>query len=374
MGDRGNALLRFVDRFAGIPAVFLTGLTVRRKPPPKDGEIRSIGILAIAAIGDTILLSAVLKDMMAALPGRSVTVFCSEGNRTAFELCMGNSVKLLRIPVKHPFKAIKIIRREPFDVFIDFGPWPRLNSLLAFASRSRSRIGFQSEGQYRHYVYNVPVEHRRDCHEIDNHRRLLAALGIESRSRPYLGQAEPDMDQPYIVLHMFPSGYKAHYKEWSDGKWIDLIDGLTSRGNKVLLSGGPADELKCRRIAEACRTTTFIDIKAGSTSLFQLGNLLQRALAVVSVNTGVMHMAAAYNQQLVALHGPTSVLRWGPLCDNAHNFTATTHSAGCLHLGFEYDSSDPHSMDSIASDKVLEAVLETMRETMHHRGALKNPD
>ena len=186
-------------------------------------------------------------------------------------------------------------------------------------------------------------------------------MDIHSSSLPCLGQPEPDNDYPYIVVHMFPSGYKSWYKEWSDRHWMQLIDGLTSRGNTVVLTGGPADVPSCRRIAGTCRNTDRIDIRAGKTSLAQLGELLRRAVVVVSVNTGVMHLAAAYGLQIVALHGPTSVPRWGPLCEHSHNFSANSRSAGCLHLGFEYDRLDQHSLDTIDPRDVLKAVIKIIQ-------------
>ena len=50
---------------------------------------------------------------------------------------------------------------------------------------------------------------------------------------------------------------------------------------------------------------------AGTCSLAQTAALIQRADAVVSVNTGIMHMAAALGTPVVGLDGPTSSLRWG---------------------------------------------------------------
>lgn len=354
MGDRGNVLLRQLDRYVGIPLVFLAGLTVRKKSMPE--KMGTVGILATAAIGDTLLMSAVLKDLFAAHRNTDFTIYCGATNRGTFEMALPGTT-LVPIPVNNPLAAVREIRKKRFDLFIDFGPWPRLNSLLTYFSRSACTIGFQSIGQYRHYVYNIPVEHRNDCHELDNQRRLLIPLGIESHSLPTLGKAEPDRENPYVVVHMFPSGYMARYKEWSDSRWVKLIDGLTDKGWPVVLTGGPADLMPCERIASSCRKEELIDIRAGKTNLCQAGELLRKASLVISVNTGIMHMAAAYGQKLIALHGPTSVRRWGPVCEGAVNFTASTSSAGCLHLGFEYDIKDDRSLDTIDPELVLEKAL-----------------
>ena len=359
MGDRGNVLLRYADRYLGIPLVFLAGLTVSPRPVPK--KIGRMGILATAAIGDSLLLSAVLNDLRKARPETEYTLFCGSAIRKILEMSV-TGMTLVDIPVKNPVKAAGIIRRKKFDVFLDCGPWPRLNSLLAFSSRSTCRIGFRSLNQYRHYVYHIPVDHRKDCHELDNLRRLVLPLGVKSESVPFLGKAEIDRTSPYVVVHMFPSGYKARYKEWSDRHWVSLINGLTDAGCPVVLTGGPADRPGADRITGQCRNREWIKNLAGRTGLYETGELLRKSSLVVSVNTGIMHMAAAYDQAVVALHGPTSVERWGPVCRNQINFTARTAGAGCLHLGFEYDRKDSHSLDTIDADQVLRTLLSLWKE------------
>ncbi|MDC7222661.1 MAG: glycosyltransferase family 9 protein [Spirochaetales bacterium] len=359
MGDRGNRLLRWGDRYLGIPLVYLAGLFRSKRELPR--RVERIGILATAAIGDTLLLSAVLKDLQAALPQGKFTLFCGASIRGILDMSV-EGMEFVPIPIRRPFKAARTIRKESFDLFIDCGPWPRLNSLLTFASRSACTIGFHSLGQGRHYVYDIPVEHRRDCHELDNLRRLLTPLGIESVSQPFLGQAESDRENPYAVVHMFPSGYKARYKEWSDDRWIRLMNGLTERGIPLVVTGGPVDEERAGKVIALCDRGGLIRNGAGKSNLAQTGEILRKAVLVISVNTGIMHMAAAYGQRVVALHGPTSVRRWGPVSSDAVNFTATSPSAGCLHLGFEYDRRDSRSLDTIDPDRVLELVLALWEE------------
>jgi ADP-heptose:LPS heptosyltransferase len=354
MGDRGNVLLRQIDRFFGIPLVFLIGLTVRPRRIPD--KINKVGILATAAIGDSLLLSAVLNDLKKAFPETEFTLFCGSSIQGILNMTV-KGIEFVTIPVKNPLNAVRIIRKKRFDVFLDCGPWPRLNSFLTELARSNCTIGFNSLGQYRHYGYNIPVEHRKDCHELDNLRRLIQPLGVKSTSLPVLGAAESDRNDAYLVIHMFPSGYKASYKEWGESNWVTLINGVTEKGYNVILTGGPVDKDRGQIILEQCSKRHLIRNEAGKCNLAETGEILRRARLVVSVNTGIMHMAAAYNQALVALHGPTSVLRWGPLTSEAVNLTASSPSAGCLHLGFEYDRNDSHSLDTINPDKVLEAVL-----------------
>lgn len=355
MSDRGNAILRFGDRFFGIPVILF--LSIFKKRREKPGSINSVGILATAAIGDTLLLSPVLKDFLNKYPGAEIVIFCGKTNISTFKMVLPG-MNFVTIPVGNPFKSIKIIRKYNFDLFLDFGPWPRINSLLTHFSRSLYKVGFKSIKQYRHYIYNKAVKHLDTCHEIDNLRRLVEPFGVESQSIPYLGDSNPDTNNPYFVVHMFPSGYKAHYKEWSDDHWITLINGLTELGLRVQVTGAPKDVSACERIINKCSNREQITALAGKTSLGDVGIILEKALGVISVNTGIMHMAAAYNKLVIALHGPTSPLRWGPVCKNKVDFTATSEGAGCLHLGFEYVKRDKNSLDTIKPDDVLEKVKE----------------
>lgn len=354
MSDRGNALLRHFDRYIGIPLIFILGLFKGRKK--KNENFKKVGFLATAAIGDTLLISPVLKDFRAKYPDSEIIVFSGKTNRSTFDMTLPD-FNIKTIPVGNPIKAIREIRKFDFDLFFDFGPWPRINSLITNFVKSQFKVGFKSINQFRHYIYNYVVEHRDDCHEIDNLRRLVKDFGVESKSVPYLGINKPDFDKNYIVVHMFPSGYKAYYKEWSDKNWIKLINGLTSKGFNVFLTGAPKDVEACNRIYNSCSNPEKINVLAGKTTLLEVGDVLRDAIKVISVNTGIMHMAAAYNAEVIALHGPTSPLRWGPVCENKKDFCAKTKGAGKLHLGFEYVRDDINSLDSIDPIKVLEAAI-----------------
>ena len=234
MADRGNFFLRNVDFWIGIPLVRLAGFfKCRRRRRPDRSEIHSIGVLATAAIGDTILLSAVLRDIKDAHPGAFMTFFAGGSNAGITGMICPQD-KLIRLPVSNPLKSARIIRSAGvFDLWIDFGPWPRVNALLSVASRSRYSIGFRTPGQARHFAYDSVADHRSDRHEIDNLRALAAEAGVDSTGIPAIAPSWSDSDHDKtIAVHMIPGGYLSHYKEWSPDRWVRLLDGLTAGGNR----------------------------------------------------------------------------------------------------------------------------------------------
>jgi ADP-heptose:LPS heptosyltransferase len=109
---------------------------------------------------------------------------------------------------------------------------------------------------------------------------------------------------------MWPSGSNAWLKEWPADRWDALARLLGSKGFEVYLTGGPADAPRNDAFLRAHPQCPAISL-AGRTSLAGLAWLFSRATAVVSVNTGTMHLAALAGAPTVGLHGPTNPLRWG---------------------------------------------------------------
>ena len=73
-----------------------------------------------------------------------------------------------------------------------------------------------------------------------------------------------------------------------------------------------------------------------------------------------MHLAAAAGTPVVALHGPTNPLQWGPWGKGHTILHVDVPCSPCLNLGFEYgcsalsDGTSP-CMHTIQVDEVLEA-------------------
>ena len=101
---------------------------------------------------------------------------------------------------------------------------------------------------------------------------------------------------------------------------------------------------------------------AGKYDLGQVVDLVFRSECVVSVNTGVMHLAAAVGAPTVGLNGPTAETRWGPVGERAVSVNSSFPGCGYLNLGFEYDGHRKDCMAGIPVDRVERAVLELLRD------------
>ena len=147
-------------------------------------------------------------------------------------------------------------------------------------------------------------------------------------------------------------------KRWPLSHWKTLIRRLTGDGFQVIIVGGPDDtELEAELLAESFDG---IASAVGRFSLQGTGALLQRSAALVSGDTGVMHMATAVGTPVVALFGPT-VKEFGffPYTANATVLELDLSCRPCSSKGTpRCPLGHHHCLVDIGPETVLEAVRE----------------
>ena len=361
--QRGSPTLHYLDRYCGIPAIAILGsLRRKRKLPPK---IESIGLLRLAGIGDTVLISAAVADLKDAFPKAFLTFFSGSTN-LEFVKMMDGLDQIVEVPVRNVEAGLKAIRSVPVDVMIDFGPWPRLEALFTLFSKSSYTIGFRASGQYRHYGYDQIADHSPNVHELENFRKLVHLLGVKTIRLPSLRKPQKKEvlpDSSYVVFHLWPGGRRRKLKQWPIERWIRLIEEFVASDLKVVLTGASSEcssnDAIINRVQYCDRG--FVRNLAG-VSLRDTAAILASARLVVSVDTGVMHMAAALGAPLVALHGPSSSRRWGPTSANAVSVDSPLAGCGYISLGWESVSPPLKCMESISYEAVRDACLAIMKK------------
>jgi ADP-heptose:LPS heptosyltransferase len=359
--ERGNAGLRFADRCIGIPLVCAMSLFRRRRPPPEPGSVRRIGVFLFGAIGDSLLASATIPDLRRRFPSARITCFVTEVTRSFGGIIDGVDDWVL-LPIRRPDRSAAILRANPVDILIDFGQWWRITAVLTAVARARFAIGFRTPRQWRHFPYDAVAGHSDQRHELENFRAVVALLGVESRGMPSVRRSPAGFELSgagrWVVLHPWPAGYRSELREWPEERWIAVADAVREWGYGIIITGGPSDHARAENLARAVRRRGgCVVCAAGRASLPQTVFLLEQAAAVVSVNTGLMHIAAALDRPLVALHGPTSARRWGPVSRNAVVVgPGPERGCGYLNLGHEYPARPPDCMQCITIDEVLAAL------------------
>ena len=91
-------------------------------------------------------------------------------------------------------------------------------------------------------------------------------------------------------------------KRWPLEHWTALASALRLQGRPLVLVGGPDDAEAAAQVAVGAPGAV---VAAGRFGLQGTGAILARSRALVSGDTGVMHMATGVGTPVVALFGPT---------------------------------------------------------------------
>ena len=370
-GERGNASLRLLDYWAGIPLAAVAG-GLRRvegllRRPRRSENPHTIGVICLGAIGDLLLATGLLGGLRSAFPEARIEIVATRSNAAVFPL-LRPDYATRAFPVRDVSGILGHVRRSRYDMLIDTSQWARLGALLAALSGAGTTVGFSTERQYRHYGYDRVVPHSALCHEADNFLALGSALVPGMRCDPEIVIPEQPSDTcpllpdgPVVFLHMWPAGVQAHLKEWPGACWVDLARALHASGHAIVLTGGTEDRGRTETFLAEClpdaiKSSGRVVSVAGQMSLPDLAFCFSRAAAVVSVNTGVMHLAALCGVPLAALHGPTNPLRWGPLGGHSRALLPEAGDRAYLNLGFEYPEGAENVMHTLPVSRVLEAL------------------
>ena len=368
--QRGSKNNRRLDQWVGIPALNLLASVRRRRGLPE--RVERIGVMCSPALGDTLLFSGALQDLRAGLPNAHITHICMAQNLAAAEIIPGADERLV-IALTKPWEAIRALRRKHLDALLDFTSWQRLTAFFTMLSGARYTVGFHTPGQHRNRGYDSTVEHRADRHETANFRGLLLGSGLVSESVPehrpavVVASAGEELfagETDLIALHLWASGQRSHLREWPEERWLELAQRLAEQDTLFVVTGAPSDlarmEPFASRLASAgLRSTVFVS----PDGFRSLTSVLRRCRLVVTVNTGVMHLAAIAGARTVAINGPNRNARWGPVGPRAVGVEAPGQGCGFLHLGFNFDGHPEDCMERTSVDAVFAACRHLLAAT-----------
>jgi heptosyltransferase-1 len=143
-------------------------------------------------------------------------------------------------------------------------------------------------------------------------------------------------------------------KQWPAHRYGEVAQALTNQGLRIILNFGPGEELLARE-AEAASPGTAVAL---SFSISELIALTRRARIFIGGDTGPMHLAAALKVPVVALFGPTSPRRNGPLATPSIVLRNPASRDSLSHR----NEPDPGLL-SITTEEVITAALKLLSES-----------
>ena len=121
------------------------------------------------------------------------------------------------------------------------------------------------------------------------------------------------------VVAFCPGAEFGPAKRWPHYHFAKLAALLIANGQQIVCLGSAKDTASIEQIKALLsehERSQFVDV-SGQTSLTQAIDILAKVRAIVSNDSGLMHIGAAVNTSMVALYGPTSPDFTPPLSDRA---------------------------------------------------------
>ncbi len=299
---------------------------------------RKILIVKVSSLGDVVHTSPVVADILAHEPGAQIDWLVEEGFVDLVRIVKGVRRAIpysLRRWRKRMFDAAtwaelrhfrRALAEERYDAVIDFqgllktawtASWAR-GPLAGLANRTDG-AGFEWPVRF-FYDKRVPIEPR--THVVDRSRQLAAAaLGYappaplsadldfgfdEGAAAAALATYGLDLPVPYVV---FAHATSRADKQWADANWSALGQALVRRGASLVLPwGSEAERETSERLAREFGAAALVPPRL---SLPAVTGLLGGASAVVGVDTGVIHIAAALKRPTVELYNFETSWRTG---------------------------------------------------------------
>lgn len=165
-----------------------------------------------------------------------------------------------------------------------------------------------------------------DVHEVDRWCDLLAQYGL-APDRAELRLAPPERPSPApgaVVVHP-GTAYPA--RRWPVSRFALVAHALREHGCEVVVTGSSDERLIAADVAHRAGLPSTA-VLAGRTDLDTLAAVVAEARLVVCGDTGVGHLATAYDTPSVLLFGPTPPQRWGPPADDGRHVTLWAGEVG----------------------------------------------
>jgi ADP-heptose:LPS heptosyltransferase len=283
---------------------------------------RHVLAVRLDSVGDVLVTGPAIRALAA--HADRVTLLAGPTGRAAAELLPGvDEVLVFHAPWIDPDPGP--VEAGPLDALVAEIRARRVDEAVVFTSFHQSalptalllrlagvrRIAAISE-DYPGSLLDVRHRVSDDVHEVERALSLAAAAGFEPAPDDDLRLAltaavERSTHRDYVVVH---PGASVPARAWSPGRNRELVRRLEARGQRVYVTGAPAERELTSFVAGG--SPNAVDL-GGRTTLAELASVLAGAAAVICGNTGPGHVAAAVGTPVVSLYAPTvPAVRWRP--------------------------------------------------------------
>jgi lipopolysaccharide heptosyltransferase I len=267
-------------------------------------------------------------------------------------------------------RLVSDLRQEEYDLIIDFQGLFR-SAFFACCAKARYRVGFAAPREkISRFFYNVrlPIpEH--SIHAVEKNIQLVCGVTGQPFEvlKPKLVPPPEIKRQVDVLLNDFDGkpentlgiipGARWESKRWEPEFYAKTVERLhrNAPDMRFLVIGGPDD----REAAEfICKHAPANRIKSlvGQTGIGELVETINRCRALLSGDSGPVHIAAAFDRKVFAVFGPTDPERTGPYGGGHDIFKLPLDCIACLKRECPINTLDCHNIEPA---NVADAICQT---------------
>ena len=283
-------------------------------------------VVRFSSIGDVLLTTPLLRAIRTKWPGARVTVL-TKRQYVSLVSDNPNVTEAFGIGPQQRIRSVAAqIKSVKYSHILDLQGGLRTVALRLLAPGpwsgfSHRRMARALLIRFKHNTYqeHVPVAER--------YFEAATDLGVEPDNGPpefFLNPLAQERAEAWLerarvgtkrAMVAIAPGAAHATKRWPIEHWVKLVRTIVNTGADVVAVGGPPDSAIGAEIA--ARGGSHVASAAGDLTLQETGGILKRAAALITGDTGVMHMATGVGTPVVAMFGPT-VRQFGFFPYNAH--------------------------------------------------------
>ncbi|MEO6325019.1 MAG: glycosyltransferase family 9 protein [Thermoanaerobaculia bacterium] len=329
---------------------------------------RRLVLIRLQAFGDTTGLLPLVGALSERWPACAIEIVTDERSRSLFtarkDVARVHTVDGRASRMQRGLALLRLsraLRREPLDVVVDLQRSPFSRALVRLANppawvaldRFAPRNGLTRYVEALDWVGLGPIKPR------------LApglTLAAEQRAREMLGTRGRDEARPLVCLN--PAGGWVT-KQWPLERWVALGQRLRSERGAQLLTIGEGGLLPRFAALKAALGASLLDF-SGETTPDEAMALLAEAEAIVSEDSGLMHLAWTQGVPAVAIFGASRSVWSRPNGPGCSGFYSEDLACGaCMQPSCA--RGDLLCLTRVSVDEVFERVCATLPDVIAER-------
>lgn len=316
-------------------------------------DARRVCVIKPSALGDVVQCLPLLPVLRERFPSATISWVV---NRELSELLAGHPDLDTVVPFDRRGGFLtwrrmwNDLRNRDFDLVFDLQGLLR-TGLMTLATKAKCRVGLETAREMSHWACDVLIpDSGRDVAAHARYWRVAEALGLGDRTpqtvlpltdehREWALSQLSTIGRPTLVLN---PGAKWVTKRWPVEKFAVVASkACRTFGFSAVIVGGPGDGVlteQLHKLLDEFLPSGQVVNLSGKTSLLQLAAVLEAADAVLSNDSGPMHLAAGVGTPVVGIFTCTSAVRSGPPGDR-HALVSTrvgcaaSYRKKCPHRG-----------------------------------------